>query len=168
MLFTLGAAAVASATDACDNVQFSTEQRLEMGTVRVQPGATGFIELDPREGIALSNSGVTHQGPFGPGITRVLGPIGATLQLDIEAIVAQPNNTRALQMVELIVRVGSEQHRMPLSGESFVVTLPSNGNEQGIAQTQIIVGAVFRYEHFMQPQTAGYRLAFRCITPKVP
>jgi hypothetical protein len=169
-LFTTGVALLllgsAAASDVCEQVQWLPQERLEMGTVRAQPGATGFMELDPREGLSMSNSGATHQGPSGPGVTIVQGPIGAAFRVGIEA--APVSTTRALTLVELIVRVGSEQHRMPLSDATLLIQLPNSGNEAGIAQMRIQVGAVFRYAHSERPQAANYRLTFRCEPPELP
>ena len=158
----------ASASDVCAEVQWLTQERLEMGLIRAQPGATGFVELDPREGISLTNSGATHQGPAGPGVTVVRGPIGAMFTLGIEGVAVDVSNTQALELVELIVRVGGVQQRLALAEASVNIQLPSSGNEAGVAQTNIQVGAVFRYMHTEQPQTANYRLVFSCRAAELP
>ena len=161
-LLWLGLAGLGWAEAECASVSFSTQERLEMGLVRAQPGATGFIKLDPRAGVSVSNSGVSHQGPWGPGQVSIQGPAGQSITVGLEATSRAEWNTDALELAELLVRVGADQVRLGLTEPTVTVNMPSQGNEHGIAHTLIEVGAVFRYDGQAMPQTAQYQLQFSC------
>lgn len=161
-LLWLGLAGLGWAEAECASVSFSTQERLEMGLLRAQPGATGFITLDPRAGVSVSNSGASHQGPSGPGQVQVQGPAGQSITVGLEATSRAEWNTNALELVELLVRVGADQFRLGLTAPTVTVNMPSQGNEHGMAQTLIEVGAVFRYNGQDMTQSAQYQLQFSC------
>lgn len=163
LLMVLSATGASAATARCNEVRFVTQEPLSAGLVRAQPGATGFLELDPREGVSVSNAGVAHQGPYGPAVVVVQGPIGLSFEVGLEALPTNQWNQRGLELVELLVRVGNEQHRLGLEEAKVSIQLPQQGNEEQIAQTRIVIGAVFRYSGFYVPQTAHYRLLLNCL-----
>ena len=147
----------------CETVKVQTKKALSLGTLRTRPGAEGFLELHPRDGIAATGRGLVHQGPSGIGVLRVSGPPGRRVTLAIDVRAQTEHDRHYLRLVELIVRARASETRFPADHASISVTLPDRRGDEARAVAVFRIGAVARYRHLSGGVSLRYRLTARCM-----
>jgi len=150
-------------TKGCETVKVQTKKALSLGTLRTRPGAEGFLELHPRDGIAATGHGLVHQGPSGIGIVRVSGEPGRRVTLAIDVSAQTEHDRHYLRLVELIVRTRQSETRFPADHASITVTLPDRRGDQARAIAVFRIGAVARYRHVTGGVALRYRLRAGCV-----
>lgn len=145
----------------CAQVQLIPQQPLAAGVIRTPPGAAGFLALHPSGGVSLSHPTVSHQGAFGPAMVLIRGPSGLRFDLALSAQANAPWDTHALALTALLVRVNQREMQMDWTHGVVPIALPNGGPR--MSETQIEIGAMFRYSDTRQPQTASYQLWLRCV-----
>lgn len=157
------AATMLMASADCRDISINSDQTLNLGMIRTQPETRGFMELDPRSGIALSARGVAHSGPYGAASIRVSGPVGTRVTLQIEAQRESERRNSRLSLSEIIVRSGALSQRLPADGGEVTIELPSSGNAEGISQRRVEFGAVVRFRGTEDREQVKYRLIPTCV-----
>lgn len=152
-----------SANGDCREIAIEGQQTLSLGTLRTLPGATGFLELDPQQGIAVSAEGAVHAGPYGAATVDITGPVGAEVTLLLEAQKVSDHDARYLDLSELMVRSEGLNRRMPVEDGDITINLSGRGDAQNRTRKRIFVGAVMRFRAADEQQQAQYRLAVACI-----
>ena len=157
-------AAADQAQTPCPDITLRAEAGLALGTVRVQPGVRGFLELHPRHGISVSSDGVVHQGPWGSAVLHLAGPPEQRISLELAVEQTSEHHAASLQLAELIVSDGGETRRLDADGETLSVRLPDREGPDGLARLRLEVGAVAAFRHRGEPQQASYRLTASCLS----
>lgn len=150
-------------TMGCEVVTVQTKTDLSLGTLRTRPGARGFLELHPRNGVAASGSGLVHQGPSGVGAVRVAGVPGRRVMLAIDVAAQTDHDEHYLRLVELIIRTSDSETRFPADHVTITVRLPDTERAEGLAVSEFRIGAVARYRHVPGGTALRYRLRARCV-----
>ncbi|WP_159299616.1 hypothetical protein [Spiribacter sp. SSL99] len=150
-------------TTGCEGVEVEKKTDLSLGTLRTRPGAHGFLELHPRNGVAATGSGLVHQGPSGVAVVRVAGVPGSRVTLAIDVAARTDHDKHYLRLVELIIRTREEQTRFPADHATITLTLPDEKSPQGLAVSEFRIGAVVRYRHVSGGTALRYRLRTRCM-----
>jgi hypothetical protein len=150
-------------TTGCEGVEVEKKTDLSLGTLRTRPGAQGFLELHPRNGVAATGSGLVHQGPSGVAIVRVAGVPGSRVTLAIDVGAQSDHDEHYLRLVELIVRTREAQTRFPADHATITVTLPDTERPNGLAVSEFRIGAVARYRHITGGIALRYRLTAHCV-----
>lgn len=150
-------------TTSCEAVQVKKKTDLSLGTLRTRPGAHGFLELHPRNGVAATGSGLVHQGPSGVAVVRVAGVPGSRVTLAIDVAAQTDHDEHYLRLVELIIRTREAETRFAADHATITVTLPDREGVEGRAASEFRIGAVVRYRHVSGGTSLRYRLRTRCM-----
>lgn len=156
-------AVASSPLAACTDVEIRTRLPLSLGTLTVLPGASGFLELHPDYGLAISKSSGVHSGHFGLGEFEIIGPIRAQLELMLKVIKMTDQPHAYLELAEVITQAHDGVMRLSRHGGRVVVRMPDYGSEVGRARLLLPVGAVMRFSYSAQREKAEYRVVVDCI-----
>lgn len=148
---------------ACTEVEIRTRLPLSLGTLTILPGASGFLELHPDHGLAISKSSGVHSGHFGLGEFEIIGPVRAQLELMLNVIEMTDQLHPYLELAELITHAHHGVVRVSRHGGRVVVRMPDHGNEVGRARLLLPIGGVMRFSYGAKRAEAVYRVVVDCI-----
>lgn len=166
-LLLVGISHVSEAQEAarCEDITIDAEQPLSMGLLRGDLDSEGFIGLDPRHGISMTNSGASHQGGSGPAIVKVTGLPNETVRLFIQATPVTDHDADRLALAEVLAEGADVKDRLSANGEEIRVTLPDVVNQEGLASSRIKFGARFRYGQVQGGRIdIQYTISVECVS----
>lgn len=146
----------------CQNISITTEQDLNLGVLRAQPGARGFLELHPRYGLAATGHGLVHQGPVSVAIMSVSGPPDTSVRLHFQMHPRDDDQTNHLSLVELIVATPENEVRVAAEQAGVDLRMPERTNDSDTATLRIRVGGALRYRYLSGSTTLRYGITVRC------